>query len=67
MTPSGVTVAIGSTSLIVDSTGVTVNGKFTVNGNVETTGTLKNNSVNVGSTHKHSGVTTGISNTGNPI
>ena len=67
LTPSGVTVAIGSTSLIVYSTGVTVNGKFTVNGNVETTGTLKNNSVNVGSTHKHSGVTTGISNTGNPI
>ena len=67
LSPTGVTVAIGSTSLIVDSTGVTVNGKFTVNGNVETTGTLKNNSVSVGSTHKHSGIQTGTSNTGNPV
>ena len=67
LTPSGVNVSIGSTSLIVDSTGVTVNGKFTVNGNVETTGTLKNNGVSVGSTHKHSGVQTGTSNTGNPV
>jgi len=65
--PTGVTVAIGSTSLIVDGTGVIVNGKFTVNGNVETTGTLKNNGVSVGSTHKHSGIQTGTSNTGNPV
>jgi hypothetical protein len=67
LTPSGVIVAIGSTSLLVQSAGVTVNGKFTVNGNVETTGTLKNNGVSVGSTHKHSGVQTGGSNTGNPV
>jgi len=67
LTPSGVTVAIGSTSFLVESVGVTVNGKFTVNGNVETTGTLTNNGVNVGSTHEHSGVQTGGSNTGVPI
>jgi len=67
LTPSGVTVAIGSTSLIVNSTGVTVNGKFTVNGDVATTGALTNNGKNVGSTHKHSGVTSGSSNTGNPV
>jgi len=67
LTPTGVNVTIGSTSFLVESSGVTVNGKFTVNGNVETTGTLKNNGVSVGSTHKHSGVQTGISNTGNPV
>lgn len=67
LTPTGVNVVIGSTSLLVQSSGVTVNGKFTVNGNVETTGTLKNNGVSVGSTHKHSGVQAGASNTGNPV
>jgi len=67
LTPSGVTVAIGSTSLVVNSTGVTVNGKFTVNGDVATTGALTNNGKSVGSTHKHSGVQTGTSNTGNPV
>ena len=65
--PSGVTVSIGSTSLVVNSTGVTVNGKFTVNGDVATTGALTNNGISVGSTHKHSGVQTGGSNTGNPV
>jgi len=67
LTPSGVTVAIGSTSLVVDNTGVTVNGKFTVNGDVATTGALTNNGKSVGSTHKHSGVQSGTSNTGNPV
>ena len=67
LTPTGVNVTIGSTSFLVESGGVTVNGKFTVNGNVETTGTLKNNGVSVGSTHKHSGIQTGTSNTGNPV
>lgn len=32
---------------------VTIEGTLTVNGNVETTGTLKNNGKNVGSTHQH--------------
>ena len=67
LTPSGVTVAIGSTSLVVASDGVTVNGKFTVNGDVATIGALTNNGKSVGSTHKHSGVQTGTSNTGNPV
>jgi hypothetical protein len=67
LTPTGVNVVIGSTSFIVDGTGVTVNGKFTVNGDVATTGALTNNGKSVGSTHKHSGVQTGTSNTGNPV
>jgi hypothetical protein len=47
--------------------GIVVTGNLTVNGNVDTTGTLKNNTKDVGSTHKHSGVTTGGGQTGNPI
>lgn len=40
---------------------------LTITGNVATTGTLTNNGVNVGSTHLHSGVSTGINNSGPPI
>ncbi len=36
-------------------------------GNVASTGTLTNNSKNVGSTHEHSGVTAGGNNTGVPV
>lgn len=45
---------------------VTIDGPLTVNGNVATTGTLKNNTKNVGSTHAHGGVTVGAGNTGAP-
>lgn len=38
-----------------------------INGNVQVTGTLTNNGVNVGSTHVHSGVDSGPSNTGGPV
>lgn len=38
----------------------------TINGNVETFGTLENNGVNVGSTHPHSGVQTGAGTSGPP-
>lgn len=38
----------------------------TINGNVETFGTLENNGVNVGSTHTHSGVQTGAGTSGPP-
>lgn len=41
-------------------------GKVTITGNIESTGTVKNNGKNIGSTHTHSGVTVGISNTGTP-
>jgi hypothetical protein len=45
---------------------VNITGAVTVMGNVATTGTFKNNTVNVGSTHEHSGVQTGTSLTGGP-
>ena len=40
---------------------------MSVTGNIDTTGTITNNGVSIGSTHKHSGVQTGTSNTGTPI
>jgi phage gp45-like len=45
---------------------VHIAGHVTITGNVDTTGTLKNNTKNVGSTHTHSGVQTGGGNTGAP-
>lgn len=49
------------------ATGIVITGNLTVVGDIATTGTLQNNSKNVGSTHKHSGVTTGGGQTGNPV
>lgn len=40
---------------------------LTINGDVNTVGVLTNNSIDVGSGHLHSGVSTGIQNTGPPI
>lgn len=48
------------------TTALTLDGPLTVNGNVATTGTLENNTKNVGSAHTHSGVTAGPANTGAP-
>ena len=60
----------GATALTTPTTtinsDVTINGSTTINGNVATTGSLTNNGTNVGSTHLHSGVVPGGSNTGTP-
>lgn len=42
-------------------------GNLTQTGNIANTGTLLNNGKDIGNAHKHSGVTSGGSNTGNPI
>lgn len=42
-------------------------GNLDVVGNITTTGTVVNNSKNIGSTHQHSGVTTGSGNSGVPV
>jgi len=54
---------------ITGGTGGTMNitGDINQTGNFENTGTLTNNGKNVGSTHEHSGVQSGSSNTGAPI
>jgi phage gp45-like len=51
----------------ITQTGIIINGNVTITGNVATTGTLQNNGHDVGSTHKHSGVTTGGGQTGTPL
>jgi len=40
---------------------------ITLTGNVVSTGTFQNNGVNIGSTHRHSGVTVGAGTTGVPL
>jgi hypothetical protein len=40
---------------------------ISLDGNVGATGTMQNNGVNVGSTHRHGGVQTGGGNTGGPL
>lgn len=42
-------------------------GNLEVIGNIATTGTITNNSKNIGSTHQHSGVTAGSGNSGAPV
>lgn len=62
---TGITIT-SPTTVTINATDIKINGKLTVTGDVATTGALTNNSKNVGSTHTHSGVTTGSGNTGVP-
>ena len=61
LTSSGITIDLNGGNLTIN------NGNVSINGNVSTTGTITNNGKNIGSTHEHSGVTTGSSNTGTPV
>lgn len=63
---AGITIT-SPTTVTINATNININGKLTVVGDVETTGTLKNNSKLVGSTHTHGGVQTGGGTTGAPI
>ena len=62
---AGITIT-SPTTVTINATDIKINGKLTVTGDVATTGALTNNSKNVGSTHTHSGVTTGSGTTGAP-
>jgi len=42
-------------------------GDLEVIGNITSTGTIRNNGKDIGSTHKHNGVTAGSGNSGVPI
>lgn len=53
---------------LTSPTAVTINAPtITLNGNIASTGTLTNNGVDVGSPHRHTGVTPGTGDTGTPI
>lgn len=66
--PQGVEITVPdqSVKLVLTTAGITITGNVTINGNVSTTGTLTNNGKSVGSTHVHSGVQSGGSNSGPP-
>lgn len=63
---ANVNMTAGATMHLTAAT-LNIDAPTNVNGNVSTTGTLTNNGKNVGSTHKHSGVSTGSGQTGNPV
>ena len=64
--PSGVTVVIGSTQLIVNASGVTIDGNLQVNGKINSTNDIVAGTISL-EHHVHSGVQSGTSNTGTPI
>lgn len=63
---SGITIT-SPNAITLNATNINLNGVVTIDGNVATTGTLTNNSHAVGSTHEHTGVTTGTGTSGPPV
>lgn len=61
ITAAGITLTVGGTTMAMGGSGITTNGAWAH------TGTITNNGVNIGSTHVHSGVQAGGSNTGAPV
>lgn len=66
VTISGAAVNVDSAAITLTGD-VTIAGDVSVTGDVATIGALTNNGVSVGSTHTHSGVTTGSGNSGPPV
>lgn len=62
-----VCVSLHSGKVRIEADDIEMVGNVQVTGNVAVTGTMTNNGTNVGSTHVHSGVDTGPSNTGGPL
>jgi hypothetical protein len=50
----------------IDAPQVVINGNVQVVGNMAVTGSMTNNSINIGSTHTHGGVDSGPNSTGGP-
>ena len=65
--PDSITVEKGGGRLEVTTSAINLTAPtITLTGNVQTTGALTNNGTNVGSTHRHGGVTIGTQSTGPP-
>ena len=62
-----VCVSLHSGKVKIEAADIEMVGNVQVTGNVAVTGTMTNTGTNVGSTHVHSGVDTGPSNTGGPL
>ena len=72
LTSSGITIDLNGGNLNINNGNVIIEGNLTVDGLItglsgaEITGTMSSNGVNIGNTHVHSGVQTGVSNSGPP-
>lgn len=74
LTPSGivitgqsnVTIVVGGVQFAMTSSGITITGNLTINGNTAISGTLTNGST-IFSTHEHTGVMTGGGTSGPPV
>ena len=66
--PAGVIIrnTAGTVKIVLSATGIAITGNVTINGHVVATGEVTGNSIAL-STHHHTGVTTGGSNTGGPV
>lgn len=62
-----VCMSLHSGKVKIEAADIEMVGNVQVTGNVAVTGTMTNNGTNVGSTHVHSGVDAGPSNTGGPL
>lgn len=63
---AGIFASAGSEAEITAPT-IKLTGNVTITGNLAVSGAVSNDGVSIGKTHKHSGVSTGAGNTGNPI
>ena len=56
-----------TSTLTLKATNIVIQGNVALTGNLGVSGSLANDGVDIGKTHKHSGVQSGSNNTGNPI
>lgn len=73
LTSSGITIDLNGGNLTINNGNVIIAENLTVNGTItglsgaDITGAMVNNSVNIGDAHAHSGVTSGVDNSGPPV
>lgn len=66
LSDTAINLAVGGSSVKVTEGHIDVVGQLTVTGGMAVSGAMTNGGVNVGNTHTHSGVQTGLENTGGP-
>ena len=57
----------GTSNVVLNGSDVTITGNLVVTGTTTLAATVTSDGTSIGSTHKHSGVQSGGSNTGNPV
>jgi hypothetical protein len=66
-TDGAVAVTLGASGVNIRGAAINITGAVAITGSLAVSGALTNAGIDVGKTHKHSGVTSGSSNTGAPI